>query len=351
MSIYKRGNKYWYKFRHRGILYCEPTGTTNERDAGQIETVRKGEVYKGSQGIVKPGSIPTLRGFEEQFLTEVSTRSAKSPSTIRFYTCKYKNLLEFPKLADAGLEQISHELVAKFIGHMLKQDYERATVNHCLATLRKALRMAAKWRIIGSAPQIEMLTGANQSTYVLPKTDQERYLAEAPEHLANYAALALETGCRESELIQLLWEDIKWEPVGKATLGLVHVRGTKSKNSNRYLSLTRRARAVLKKQKDVSKCGSVFVRVQDDTAQASYDSLNSAHSDTRAALNLPKEFKLHSLRHTFATRLGQAGADAFTIMKVMGHSSITISQRYVHPTAGQVERAFVAFEELNLEQS
>jgi integrase len=60
-----------------------------------------------------------------------------------------------------------------------------------------------------------------------------------------------------------------------------------------------------------------------------------------------KEFVLHSLRHTMLTRLGEAGAEAFTIMKIAGHSSVTVSQRYVHPTTEAVERAFQRLETLN----
>ena len=41
---------------------------------------------------------------------------------------------------------------------------------------------------------------------------------------------------------------------------------------------------------------------------------------------------IHSLKHTMLTRLGEAGADAFTIMRIAGHGSVTTSQRYVHPT-------------------
>jgi hypothetical protein len=47
------------------------------------------------------------------------------------------------------------------------------------------------------------------------------------------------------------------------------------------------------------------------------------------------------------TRLGEAGADAFTIMRIAGHSSVTVSQRYVHPTPEGMERAFERLEELN----
>jgi len=47
------------------------------------------------------------------------------------------------------------------------------------------------------------------------------------------------------------------------------------------------------------------------------------------------------------TRFGEAGADAFTIKKVAGHSSVTISERYIHPTPEGQERAFERFANLN----
>ena len=47
------------------------------------------------------------------------------------------------------------------------------------------------------------------------------------------------------------------------------------------------------------------------------------------------------------TRLGEAGTDPFAIMRIAGHSSVTISQRYVHPTPETLERAFQGLEALN----
>ena len=41
------------------------------------------------------------------------------------------------------------------------------------------------------------------------------------------------------------------------------------------------------------------------------------------------------------------GVDAFTIMKIAGHSSITVSQRYVHPSPESVESAFEKLEMSN----
>jgi hypothetical protein len=60
----------------------------------------------------------------------------------------------------------------------------------------------------------------------------------------------------------------------------------------------------------------------------------------REALKLPADAVIHSFRHSFGTRLGESGADPYTIMKAMGHSSITVSQKYVHPTPEAMERAF-----------
>jgi integrase len=76
-------------------------------------------------------------------------------------------------------------------------------------------------------------------------------------------------------------------------------------------------------------------------------SMNHLHRDVcapkvdgkRKAI-FPADFVLHSLRHTMLTRLGESGVDAFTIMRFAGHSSITVSQRYIHPTPEAVERAF-----------
>ena len=56
-------------------------------------------------------------------------------------------------------------------------------------------------------------------------------------------------------------------------------------------------------------------------------SLDHQHAKVRELLKLPEDFVVHSLRHTMLTRLGLLGVDAFTIMRIAGHSSITISQR------------------------
>ena len=52
----------------------------------------------------------------------------------------------------------------------------------------------------------------------------------------------------------------------------------------------------------------------------------------RVAAKPGTDFVIHSLRHTMLTRLGEAGADAFAIMRIARYSSMTVPQRYVHPS-------------------
>ena len=70
-------------------------------------------------------------------------------------------------------------------------------------------------------------------------------------------------------------------------------------------------------------------------------------NELRQTLKMPVEFVLHSLRHTYGTWLGEAGADAFRTMGLMGHSTVTVSQRYPHPTPEALERAVERLEGLN----
>ncbi len=51
---------------------------------------------------------------------------------------------------------------------------------------------------------------------------------------------------------------------------------------------------------------------------------------------LVRPFVLYSLRHTFLTRLGESGCDVWTLARIAGHSSVSMSSRYVHPSEDAV---------------
>jgi integrase len=56
-----------------------------------------------------------------------------------------------------------------------------------------------------------------------------------------------------------------------------------------------------------------------------------------------RPFVLYSRRHTFLTRLGESGWDAWTLARIAGHSSVAMSARYVHPSEDAVLAALDRF--------
>jgi len=176
---------------------------------------------------------------------------------------------------------------------------------------------------------------------------QERhYLEFAPYPWKDAAFLMLDTGLRVGELRSLEWQAVHFQPVRDAKFGMIHVRRDKSKNAKRNVSLSPRVRAMLDSRKASRESAYVFTE-DAGTKPVSIWRLEDQHKRIRQALKLPADAVIHSFRHTFGTRLGETGADAFTIMKVMGHSTVVVSQKYVHPTPEAMERAIERLDAAN----
>lgn len=120
----------------------------------------------------------------------------------------------------------------------------------------------------------------------------------------------------------------------------------KGPNAKRNVPLSARVRSILEERRVAAKTRCVFTN-QPGTGPFSRFTVRDQHAVLRTMLKLPADAVIHSFRHTYGTRLGEAGADAFTIMKLMGHSSVTVSQRYVHPTPEAMGRAVERMESLN----
>jgi integrase len=183
------------------------------------------------------------------------------------------------------------------------------------------------------------LRGERNREFVLNHAQERLYLEMAGQPLADAALLMLDTGMRVGEVLDLAWRDVHMEPVGAARFGFIHIPKGKSKNAKRNLSLTPRVRAMLEKRQAARRSVWVFTD-EPGTGPLPIWTLEAQHKRIKASLRLPTDAVIHSFRHTFGTRLGEAGADAFTIMKAMGHSSVVVSQKYVHPTPEAMERAF-----------
>lgn len=345
MSVYKRGNVYWYEFIFDKQRIQKSTKQGNRRVARQMEADYRTKLAKGEVGLAKPKAAPALRDFAQRFIGYIEVRCAAKPNTVSFYARKLAQILKFEALAAARLDRIDEALIENYVQYRIEQ-VSPASVNRELATLRRLLRMAHEWKVIDRVPRIRLLPGERHREFVLSHEQEREYLEATPQPLCDVAALLLDTGLRVGEAIALEWRDIHLEPVNGAKFGYLQVRAGKSRNAKRNLCLTARVLAMLERRQVEEKARWVFTN-EDGTRLLSVSTLDNQHAKVRRALGLSKEFVIHSLRHTMLTRLGEAGTDTFTLMRIAGHSTVTVSQRYVHPSPEAVERAFERLEALN----
>jgi integrase len=351
MSLKKRGQVWWYKFQFNGQPIQKSAQTSNKEVARQIEAAHRVRLAKGEVGIGERPAAPVFKEFAPRFTKAIETLCANKPQTVTFYKRKLGALLKYEPIASTPLDGIDEAAIQAF-----KQSRSRhvsthkkflspASVNRELSTLRRLLRLAQEWKVIDRVPRIRLLPGEQGREFVLNYEQEKLYLGSAPPLLHDMAVLMLDTGLRVGEAIHLEWPDVHLEPAAGAELGYLKVRARHSKNSKpRNVPLTARVVEMLRSL-GPHQAGYVFHRGQGQPVYQTW--LNQQHSDLRALLKLPAEMVPHSFRHTYGTRLGEAGADAFTIKQLMGHSSITVSQKYVHPTPETVERAVQRLEKLN----
>jgi hypothetical protein len=170
--VYKRGDVYWYHFQFLGQQIQESTHTTNQVAARQIEAAHRVRLAKGEAGLSEYPN-PTLAEFAPRFMGHIETECAAVPATIKFYRSKLDRLLEDAILPGLRLSNFDEAVIDAYKQRRRKQisRYGRpmspASVNRELATLRRLLRLAKKWKEIPSAPEIELLEGEVNREFVL----------------------------------------------------------------------------------------------------------------------------------------------------------------------------------------
>lgn len=345
--LIKRGKVYHSKIMHDGVVHWKSLKTGDYNQAVKHESLIRSELLRGEFGILDTKKTPTLAQFETRLLPHWKANTA--PRTYGFYRQNLKVLTDFAYLGHCRLHKIDASTIERFVQRRIKSEVTPVTINHSLRTLRRVLHIACEWKLIRHVPKIKLLPGENQRDFVLDDDLVNRMVKYArAEYPASRFHLMLpflvDTGLRISEACNLLTEHVTVNDDG-LPVSIRIVKG-KSKYAKREIPLTERAALTLAACLQESKCAYAFSS-KGGKKPITRHYPSEQFRAVRDGLGIGSECVLHSTRHTFCTRLGMAGCDAFTIQRLAGHSSITISQRYVHSDLAAKQAAINLLDVLN----
>jgi len=226
------------------------------------------------------------------------------------------------------LRGITPGLVEEYKGRIL-QASSAANFNNDLMLIKAMLNKAVEWRSLRENPlkDFKKLKNSNvRELRYLTVEEIEKVLTIADPLMQKVITVLLNTGLRRAELAYLEWEDIDFQNK------LIKVQ---SKPETGFHPKSYKARSipmnaeVEKTLMDLPQRGKY---VFDNGHDQPFHSEKCLWSRFRTILKKAgvKNACLHTLRHTFASYLVMSGVDLRTVQELMGHSTITVTERYSH---------------------
>ncbi len=262
-------------------------------------------------------------------------KSNKNPSSYKREKQLYLKWIK-PIIGDKALKNIFSFDIEKIKKVMKDSGKAPRTIEYALAVTRYAFNIASNWEIYSKSNPVSKVKkpkNDNKRIRFLSPQEAEKLLNELKKHsrdVYEMAYLSLYTGMRFGEIANLKWQDIDLEN------GIINIKDPKNQIC-RVAYITESIKALLlKKQKKeqtanqndllfkntngnkITKISNTFFRVVNKLG------FNDGVNDPR------DKVVFHTLRHTFASWLAINGTPIYTIKELMGHKTLTMTERYSH---------------------
>jgi integrase/recombinase XerC len=283
----------------------------------------------------------------ERYMHHLRAERHASPHTLRSYRSDLEELQSFlagegQRARDPSVGKVSIDDLRAYAAQKLRAA-RRSTVARKVAAVRGFFSFLAARGTIRRNPAAELLAPKieRRLPVFLPIDDTERLLngmgdgdAWAERDRAMLETL-YSSGLRVSELVGLDWQHVDFENECVRVFG----KGRKE----RIVPLGEVALDALRSYRK---------RLRDDGVETAAVFLNrrGRRLTTRSVARFVKRYALrsgtpvaatpHSLRHTFATHLMNQGADLRSIQELLGHSSLSTTQRYTHVNLDHLTKAY-----------
>ncbi len=327
MGLYKRGKVWWMSFTYNGRRYRRSCETTDKRLAEKIYHKVMTELIEGRYFEKLPGEHKTFREMMEKYEKEVLL-SLPSGKTCKHYI---RGLTEF--FGDYTLKEISPRLIYEFKKMRKANGVKPATINRQLTFAKRAFNLAVReWEWWNDNPfsRVPSEKDCGKRDRWLTPEEEEKLLKASPPWLKDFLTFAIWTGLREGNIIELKRKDVDLKRK------VLYIKRTKN-GEPLTIPLHDKACEVLERRLRVKYIEHDYIFTSPKGKPIQPNNLRRAFRKVLKTAGI-EDLRIHDLRHTFGTRLAQAGVDIYTIAKLLGHKDIRMTQRYAHHSTQSLRR-------------
>jgi integrase/recombinase XerC len=304
----------------------------------------------------------TLAIWMEKYLDYLRYQRNASPHTLRAYTSDLQQFLSYLTSTSEGeerpapdLEQIDNLTIREFLGALYQKSNRKSSVARKLATIRSFMKYLSQQQAVCVNYAKSVASPKQESR--LPDfmtLDAVTELVESPD-------TSTDGGKRDRAILELLYaagirvSELVGLNLGDISLGEELVRVVGKGRKERIVPFGRRASESLgtylqvrgnlaKKQKSSNSQARVAA------GEAVFLNLRGGRLTSRSIWDIVERYigllaqrlsvHPHTLRHTFATHMLSAGADLRTIQELLGHESLSTTQKYTHVSVEQLIRVY-----------
>lgn len=346
MPVENRGTakrpRWRYAFTIRGVRYRASIPEARTKyEAEQAEIEAKKAVFEGRYG--RPTGESDFAGFvgdpdAEGFEFEEGTFLAwakENKKSWRNDVSRVRTLLQrfggktFAQISPLAIEKYKSDRRKTTVVFKLKPARERslASVNRELELLSRIFTRAMELKLTATNPcdQVKLFELSNKRRRYLLDEEEPRLLAACEgtlAHLRRMIIVAVRTGMRRSDQLNLRKSQVDFQ---RGVIWVPNAKTGKEYPLNMSAELREIMLALVRENPT-----SEYVFVNTDTGRPYIDLKKGfAKACSKAGIT---DLHWHDLRHTFGTRLAEAGYSEATIAELMGHADRKTTGRYTHAT-------------------
>ena len=338
-SIYKRGKTYWVQYYNNGKKYCESSKSPKKMVAAQLLKKREGEISIGKLPGIHFDKV-TFIELADEFLDDYIINERKS--LIRAQRSIKRLKLKFEHFT---IPAVTTPKIKEYIKNRIDEGAANATINRELSALKRMLNLGARQTPpkVDRVPYIPMLEENNVRKGFFEPGDYLALRDALPSFLRPYVTFAYKVGWRDSEISGLTWNKVHLDQ------GYVRLETGETKNKEaRTVFLDKELMEIFHNQKNLQRRSgklSKYVFPNEDGTSRIKDfrgHWNKACRDAGLGYGYRMKIKyvakwqdklpagpiLHDFRRTAVRNLVRSGVSEAVAMKISGHKTRSVFDRY-----------------------